>query len=88
MNTAPFPYDDPRDEVPPAPTPDETAAQLAEDLAHRAQTELHTQLILAALPTLITLSIGRSDWDRHEWAADQAVEYADAVIKKLDKLIS
>lgn len=88
MNTAPFPYDDPREEVPPTPTPDEAAAQLAEDLAHRAQAEFHNQLILAALPALITLSIGRSDWDRHEWAADQAIQYADAVIKKLDKLLS
>lgn len=73
---------------PPTPTSDETAAQLAEDLASRAQAELHTKLILAALPALITLSVGRADWDRHEWAADQAIEYADAVIKKLDKLLS
>lgn len=76
----------PEEYYPPAPSPDETAAQLAEDLAHHRATELHNQLILAALPALITLSIGRADWDRHGWAADQAVEYADAVIKKLDKI--
>lgn len=73
---------------PEAQTPDEAAAQLAKDLAATAQAELHTKLVLAALPALITLSIGRADWDRHEWAADQAVEYADAVIKKLDRLLS
>lgn len=43
---------------PEAQTPDEAAAQLAKDLAATAQAELHTKLVLAALPALITLSIG------------------------------